>query len=117
LQLPNSFFDHNSTGKTTAKLTYYTEQISSAATNALTIVLQDSIRVLGYLGLMFFMNWPLTLITLVAGPLIGWLMSDVSKRFRRYSSRIQESMGDITRISEEVLNGQRVVKIFGGDTR
>ncbi|HLQ85487.1 MAG TPA: ABC transporter transmembrane domain-containing protein, partial [Salinisphaeraceae bacterium] len=117
LQLPNTFFDRNSTGKTTAKLTYYTEQISSAATSALTTVMQDGVRVLGFLGLMLYLNWSLTLITLIAGPIIAWLTSHISRRFRRYSARIQHSMGDITSISEEVLTGQRVVKIFGGKAR
>src|SRR5699024_7378478 len=57
LTLPSTFFDSNSTGKTTAKLTYYTGQISGASTSALTIVIQDSVRLIGFLGLMFFMNW------------------------------------------------------------
>src|SRR5699024_8686546 len=59
----------------------------------------------------------LTLITLAAAPAVAWLTAYVSRRFRRYSSRIQQSIGDITRISEEVLNGQRMVKIFGGEQR
>lgn len=117
LTLPSSFFDHNSTGNTTAKLTYYTDQISGAATKALTILVQDSVRLLGFLGLMFYMNWTLALIIVAAGPAIAWLTSHVSKRFRRYSSHIQQSIGDITRISEEVLNGQRMVKVFGGQVR
>ncbi len=117
LRLPSKFFDANSTGKTTAKLTYYTSQISGAATRAVTIVVQDTLRVIGFLALMFYMNWSLALITILAAPLIAGLMAYVSKRFRRYSVSIQESMGDITHISEEVLTGQRVVKVFGGEDR
>lgn len=115
LRLPASFFDHNTTGRTTAMLTYYTSQISGAATSAITIVIQDSLRIVGFTLLMFWVNWSLALITLLVGPLIALIVSHVSKRFRRYSATIQESMGDITHISEEVLNGQRVVKVFGGE--
>ncbi len=117
LRLPSTFFDVNSTGKTTAKLTYYTGQISGAATSAITIVVQDTLRIVGFIGLMFFMNWSLALITLIVGPIIAWMMTHVSKRFRRYSASIQQSMGEITHISEEVLTGQRVVKVFGGEER
>lgn len=115
LQLPTSFFDANSTGKTTAKLTYYTGQISGAATSAITIVVQDSMRILGFTLLMFWVNWSLALITLVVGPIIAVIVNHVSRRFRRYSVTIQQSMGDLTHISEEVLTGQRVVKVFGGE--
>jgi len=115
LQLPTSFFDANSTGKTTAMLTYYTSQISGAATSAITIVVQDSMRIIGFTGLMFWINWSLALITLVIGPIIALIVSHVSKRFRRYSVTIQKSMSEITHISEEVLTGQRVVKVFGGE--
>ncbi|MES1925423.1 lipid A export permease/ATP-binding protein MsbA [Salinisphaera sp. T31B1] len=115
LRLPSSFFDANSTGKTTAKLTYYTGQISGAATSAITIMIQDSLRIVGFTFLMFWINWSLALITLLVGPVIAVIVSHVSKRFRRYSVSIQQSMSDITHISEEVLTGQRVVKVFGGE--
>ena len=117
LRLPSSFFDANSTGKTTAKLTYYTGQISGAATSAITIMIQDTLRIVGFTFLMFWINWSLALITLVIGPLIAIIISHVSKRFRRYSVSIQQSMSDITHVSEEVLTGQRVVKVFGGEER
>jgi subfamily B ATP-binding cassette protein MsbA len=116
LQLPASFFDANSTGKTTAKLTYYTGQISGAATSAVTILIQDSLRIVGFTFLMFWVNWSLALIAFLVGPLIALIISHVSKRFRRYSATLQQSMGDFTHISEEVLTGQRVVKVFGGET-
>ncbi|RJS95418.1 lipid A export permease/ATP-binding protein MsbA [Salinisphaera sp. Q1T1-3] len=116
LRLPASYFDRNTTGRTTAMLTYYTSQISGAATSAITIVVQDTLRVVGFTLLMFWVNWSLALITLVVGPIIAMVVNRVSKRFRRYSVSIQQSMGDITHISEEVLIGQRVVKVFGGES-
>ncbi|WP_423820911.1 lipid A export permease/ATP-binding protein MsbA [Salinisphaera sp. SPP-AMP-43] len=115
LRLPASFFDHNTTGRTTAMLTYYTSQISGAATSAITIMIQDTLRIVGFTLLMFWVNWSLALITLLVGPVIALIVSHVSKRFRRYSATIQQSMGDLTHISEEVLTGQRVVKVFGGE--
>jgi subfamily B ATP-binding cassette protein MsbA len=115
LRLPSAYFDANSSGKTTAKLTYYTTQISGAASSAITILVQDGFRVLGFIGLMFYINWSLALLALTVGPAIMGIINLVSRRFRRYSGRIQRSMGDITHISEEVLTGNRVVKVFGGE--
>lgn len=115
LRLPVAFFDAHSTGKITAKLTFYSSQIAGAATNAITIVVQDTLRVVGFIGLMFYLNWVLALVSLTIGPLIMGIISYVSKRFRRYSGHIQSSMGDLTHISEEVLIGNRVVKVFGGE--
>ncbi|AWN16988.1 Lipid A export ATP-binding/permease protein MsbA [Salinisphaera sp. LB1] len=115
LRLPASFFDRHTTGRTTAMLTYYTSQISGAATSAITIVIQDTLRIVGFTLLMFWVNWSLALITLLVGPIIALIVNHVSRRFRRYSATIQQSMGDITHISEEALTGQRVVKVFGGE--
>lgn len=115
LSLPAAYFDANSSGKITAKLTYYTTQISGAASSAITIVVQDGLRVVGMVGLMFYINWSLALLLLTVGPAIMVIINVVSRRFRRYSGRIQQSMGDITHISEEVLIGNRVVKVFGGE--
>lgn len=115
LRLPVGYYDANASGKLTAKLTYYTSQISGAASSAITIVVQDTVRVLGFIGLMFYLNWSLALLTLTVGPAIMVIMRYVSRRFRRYSGRIQASMGDLTHISEEVLIGHRVVKVFGGE--
>jgi len=116
LRLPVSYFDSHTTGRTTAMLTYYTSQISGAATKVITVAIPDTLRVVGFTALMFWINWELALITFVLGPIIAVIIKHISKRFRRYSKTIQESMGDITHISEEVLTGQRVVKVFGGQS-
>src|SRR5699024_3854061 len=86
------------------------------ATKVITVVIQDSLRIVGFTALMFWINWELALIIFVLGPIIAYIIKHISKRFRRYSKTIQESMGDITHISEEVLTGQRVVKVFGGQS-
>ena len=45
-------------------------------------------------------------------PPLSWLVRKVTKSFRRYSARIQASMGDVTRVTKEALDGQRVIKVF-----
>ncbi len=63
---------------------------------------------------MWYFSWRLTLIVAILGPAIAFLVSRMSRAFRRYSTRIQNSMGDVTRITEQSLHGHRVVKIFEG---
>ena len=114
LRLPTRYYDTSSSGMLISKLTYNIEQVEEATTNAITVLIRDGLTILGLVGLMFYLSWVLSVFILVVGPLIALLVHFVSDRFRRYSSRIQDSMGDVTRLSEEVIGGHRVVKLYGG---
>jgi subfamily B ATP-binding cassette protein MsbA len=61
------------------------------------------------------MDWRLSLIFLVITPIIAWLVRYVSKRLRMLSKKIQESIGDMTHITSELVNGHRVVRSYGGE--
>jgi subfamily B ATP-binding cassette protein MsbA len=114
LGLPARFFDQSSSGTLISKLTYNTEQVADAISNAVVIVIRDSLQIVVLLVVMVRMSPQLTLLIAVVGPVIALLVSAMSRAFRRYSSRIQHSMGDVTKITEQSLHGQRVVKIFEG---
>jgi ATP-binding cassette, subfamily B, bacterial MsbA len=116
LCLPARFYDKTPSGELLAKLIYDVEQVNQAATNALTNVVKDGFTIIGLLVWMAYINWALTLIFVVAGPPIAYLMTKVNQRFRGISSRIQHSMADVTAVSEEAISGHRVVKIFGGES-
>lgn len=111
--LPSQFFDSQSTGQILAKLTYHVEQVSGSVTSALTKLVRDGLTIVGLLGLMFYLNWQLSLVALIVAPVIGFLISWVGRRFRRYMARIQESVGDVAAATEQSVSGQRIVKIFG----
>jgi ATP-binding cassette, subfamily B, bacterial MsbA len=113
--LPTAFYDRNSSGQLTSKLIYDVERVAQAATKAITIVVRDSFTILGLLLMMFYTSWKLAIVFLLLGPLITVLVVAVSKRFRRISKRIQTSMGDVTQLSQQITEGHRVVKIFGGE--
>ncbi|MCG8434083.1 MAG: lipid A export permease/ATP-binding protein MsbA [Gammaproteobacteria bacterium] len=113
LFLPSSYYDRNSTGVLVSKLTYNIEQVAEATTKAITILISDSLKVIVLLSWMFYLNALLSVFILVAGPVLAVIVRLVSKHFRRYSSRIQTTMGDVTRVAEEIVSGHRVVKIFG----
>jgi subfamily B ATP-binding cassette protein MsbA len=114
LRLPVTFFDNTPSGTVIAKLIYNVEQVSSASTMVVTTLVRDSFTVLGLLGWMFYLNWQLAAILMVGTPVVAKLIHVINRRFRRYSTRIQTSMGYVAQIAEEAVDGQRVVKTFGG---
>ena len=114
LSLPTRFFDQGSAGALISRVTYNTEQVADAISNAVVIVLRDTLAIALLLVVMVKMSPRLTLLILVIGPSVAFVISRMSNAFRRYSSRIQASMGDVTKITEESLHGQRIVKVFGG---
>ena len=114
LQLPNHYYDKNSTGNTIAKFTYNVEQVTQAATGAVTILIRDALMVISLIGWMLYLSPLLASLFLLIGPVIALLVGGVSKRFRKISQRIQQSMGKVTHVVEESIQAQRVVKIFGG---
>jgi subfamily B ATP-binding cassette protein MsbA len=114
LGLPARYFDQGSAGVLISRLTYNTEQVAEAISNAVVVVIRDTLAILVLLGVMIYMSPRLTLLIAVVGPTIAFVISRMSKAFRRYSTRIQHSMGDVTKITEQSLHGHRVVKIFEG---
>jgi len=114
MRLPCRFFDESTSGHLVSKITFNVEQVTGAATDAVTVILREGLTVIGLLSFMFYVNWKLTLIFLAVGPLIGWIISYVSKRFQKISRKIQHSMGDVTHVASEAISGYRVVRTFGG---
>lgn len=114
MQLPVSFHDKHSTGELISKITFDAEQIKQASSKALVVLIHEGAFVLGCLGLMFWNSWQLSLIFLIIAPVIAYIVSVVSKRFRRISNSMQTAMGDVTTSSEQMLNGHKVILAFGG---
>lgn len=115
LHLPAARYDRESPARMLSRLTYDAEQVAEAATNSLVVLVRDSLSIIGLIGYMFWMSWQFTLLALVVAPVIGWMLSRLNRRFRRYSTRIQQSMGDVTRIAKESLEGQRAIKTSGAE--
>lgn len=114
LRVPTRYFDHHASGQLLGKLTFNVDQVAQAASQALTVVVRDSFKLLGFLGLMFYLNPYLASFTLVVGPLLAILVRWVSRKFRRLSTRIQNNVGEVTHVSEEAIQGERMIKVFGG---
>ncbi|MEM7208433.1 MAG: lipid A export permease/ATP-binding protein MsbA [Pseudomonadota bacterium] len=114
LQLPSTHYDHSSSGEMISLVSYNTQQVSKAASNAITVLIRDSIAVFGLLGLMFYHSWQLSISLLVLAPIVASIVYYVSKRFRRISKKLQASMGKVSHIIEEAVESHREIKIYGG---
>jgi ATP-binding cassette, subfamily B, bacterial MsbA len=113
LRMPTAFYDHSSAGMLLSKLTYDVEQISTAATKAVTTLIRDGLTVIALLAYMFYLSPWLAAIFLLIGPVMGLIIAFVTKRFRRFSLRIQRSVGDVASVAEEGIEGHAVIKTFG----
>lgn len=115
MRLPASFYDRESSGKILALLTYNTEQVAFATTDALLTILQEGFTLIGLIAVMFIISWQLSLLFIITAPLISVIVRFNAKRLRRLSGNVQNTMGDLTHIAEEGIEGYRVVRIFGGE--
>ena len=116
VSLPKSFYDRATTGELISKFAYDVEQVANSTTKAITVFIRDALTVLALVGWMFYLSPKLALVFITVAPVAGFLIIFVSKRFRTISKNIQISMGSVSRIIEETIKGQLVVKIFGGRT-
>ncbi|MDD5215397.1 MAG: lipid A export permease/ATP-binding protein MsbA [Methylococcales bacterium] len=114
-QLPTAHFDSNNSGYMISRITHNVNQVAQATTDAVRKVVQEGLTAVGLLGYLFYMDWRLSLIFLVISPIIAVLVRYVSKRLRMLSKKIQESIGDMTHITSELVNGHRVVRSYGGE--
>lgn len=121
LRLSTRFYDNESSGHQVARITYTSEQVASACTDAVKTTITDSLTVIGMIIVMLLASVRLTLVLLLMVPAVALLIRAVSRRYRRISHGIQSSMGSVTSILEEVVAAHREVKIYGGqcyeDTR
>lgn len=112
--MPVTFFDQNSSGKLLSRITYDSEQIAGSSASALQSVVREGVYIIFLVATMFYYSWRLSLVLFLIGPLIAILIRVVSKRFRKLSRNMQESMGSMTESAEQMLRGHKVVLSFGG---
>lgn len=115
LLLPSQIHDSHNSGELISMITYNVNQVSSAATQAIKVVVREGLMVVALLGYLLYQNWQLTLLFILVGPVLGGLVSLASKHFRRLSEKMQASMGQVTHISNEAIQGYRIVRSYGGE--
>lgn len=114
LRLPQAEYNNNASGRIMSKIIFDAQQVTSAGTDAIMVLMREGLTVIGLIAFLLWQNWKLTLILVIVGPVIGLIVNVTSKRFRHISRRIQSSMGNITQFLGEAVEGNQAVKIFGG---
>lgn len=116
LRLPVNYYDTHSSGGLLSKMVYDVEQLAEASSTVITVLIRDSLTVLVLLALLLYYSFDLTLILFLVTPFLAILIVYVSRRFRKLSHRIQNSMGDVSSVTEESIEANREIKVFGGQT-
>lgn len=114
LAMPTTFFAAEASGQQISRITYTSEQVARATTDSAKTAIVDGLTVVGFIGVMLWTNWELSLALLVMLPMIGVLVTYVGRRYRRINLGIQNLVGNVTAVVEEVVGAHREVKIFGG---
>ena len=114
LTLPIRFFDSQAAGPLLSRMTYNVEMVAESVTSVVTIAVRDTLTVIAAFGVMIYHSPTLTIFVAILFPIVAVIVRLLGVAFRRYSSRIQDSVGDVTQVSDEVIRGNWVVKAFGG---
>jgi len=115
LRLPNRYFDEHNSGHLISRITFNVTMVTGAATDAIKIVIREGLTAVFLFGYLLWMNWKLTLVMIAILPVIGVLVGNASRKFRKQAKKIQTAMGDVTHVASETIHGYRVVRSFGGE--
>jgi subfamily B ATP-binding cassette protein MsbA len=113
--LPQQVFDSRNSGQLVSIITYNINGVAGALTDAFRVLLQQGALVIALAYQLIMLNWKLTMAFVVIAPVIGVLVTFVAKRMRRLTHKVQDSVGDITQVTTEMINGVRVMRTFGGE--
>ncbi|MEM7251070.1 MAG: lipid A export permease/ATP-binding protein MsbA [Pseudomonadota bacterium] len=114
LTLPSAKTDHQAPGTMISKFTFDALQVTDAATYVLTVLVRDSLTIIGLLAWMAYLDWRLTGIALATAPVVVLIVRYFSHRLRTMSARVQDTMGEVTQILDESIAGNKVIRTYGG---
>ncbi len=114
VRFPAQSIDDQTSGRLLSKVAYDVTGVTTAATTAVTVLVKDSIAVIGLLAWLLYLNWKLTLVALAVIPPIAWAVRRISMRLRAMSRGVQRSTGDLVHVLQETIESHKVVKVFGG---
>lgn len=113
VRLPIAYIASRNSGSLISRIIYNVSQVSGSVTTALTTYFREGMTVIFLFGYLIYINWQLTLTFIAIAPFVALVVNVVSQRFRRLSHNMQHSMGDITHVISEMVNGNREVRIYG----
>ena len=114
LTLPTRFFDRQASGPLLSRMSYNVEMVAESVTSVVTIAVRDVLTVVAAFGVMIWFSPKLTIFVAILFPVVAVIVRLLGVAFRRYSGRIQDTIGEVTQVTDEVVRGNWVVKAFGG---
>jgi ATP-binding cassette, subfamily B, bacterial MsbA len=112
-----SFFARRTTGQLMSRVTNDVGQVQHAVSQTVGDLLQESLALVGYAGLLFYYDAGLALVCLTGAPLIVYPLAQLGRRLRRMTRRSQEALEQLSHVSVEAFTGHRIVKAFGAEGR
>ncbi|MGH8548984.1 MAG: lipid A export permease/ATP-binding protein MsbA [Methylococcales bacterium] len=114
--LPTAYYDANNSGYMISRITHNVGEVTRATTDSARTFVREGLTAVGLFGYLVYTNWLLSLIFVGITPFVLVIVNHVSKRLRRISKRIQDSIGELTHITSELVSGHRIVRSFGGES-
>ena len=109
------FFARSSTGSLMSRITNDVNQVQQAVSETLGDLLRESLSLIGFGVLLFWLDWQLAVVTLFLAPLAIHPLVRLGKRVRRTTTRSQEELEQLTHVTAEAFTGHRIVKAFGAE--
>jgi subfamily B ATP-binding cassette protein MsbA len=114
-RLPLYYFDNHASGNIMALFTFNVSRVTTAATTVVVTLVKDTLIIIGLLAYALWLNWQLTLIIMIIVPPTALMIRYFSRRMRRLSRSLQDTVGELTHVVQEGISGNREIKIFGGE--
>ncbi len=115
LLVPQSFYDIRNSGQQISLIIYNIEQVKGSITNAIKILFEEGMFLMGLLILMFYYNWQLTLVFLITTPVLSGLVFIAARYFRKVSRKIQLTVGRVTHVTNQAIQGIQTVKSYNAE--
>lgn len=114
-RLSVEYFDSNNSGYMISRITNNIGEVTRATTDSLRSVVREGFTAIGLLAYLVHTNWQLALVFLGIAPIVAIMVKYVGGRLKRLSRNMQDTVGDLTHITSEMVSGNRIVKGFGGE--
>lgn len=114
LKVPANYYDQHSSGHILSAIIFNVDQVSQASSEALLTILREGTLLIGLVAVMFSVSWRLALLFLVVAPISFFTIKNASKRVRRTSAYVQQSVGQVTHTASEAINAYKLIRLYNG---
>ncbi len=115
LHVPMGYYKKHTIGELISKINYDAEQVATAVSDAVREFLNSIVAIIVLFGVMLSISWRVTAVLLFVVPIVSTSLRMVGKRMRRYSMQVQQTMGELTHVTAEVITGHQVIRIYQGN--